>query len=94
MEQIWKYVFDSNAVQHSWNIPKDAMVLHVREQHGFPCIWMLVETDNVTELRTFEMTGTGTNIDFPTNKAVYLGTAFMDDGNFVFHIFEVTPCVV
>ena len=92
MKRIWKYTFDSHDVQSSWYIPKDAMVLHIREQHGHLCIWMLVETENDNELRTFKMTGTGTHIDFDTNKAVYLGTGFMDNGNFVFHIFEVTSC--
>jgi len=89
MKRIWKYTFDTNQTNRTWDIPRGALILHVREQHGFPCIWMLVETDCETEQRTFAMTGTGTHIEFDTSKAVYLGTAFMHNGMFVFHIFEV-----
>ena len=89
MKQIWKYMFDTNETQRTWNIPKGTMILHVREQHGRPCIWALVETECELETRTFALTGTGTFIDFDTAKAVYLGTAFMDNGDFVFHIFEL-----
>ena len=89
MKAIWKYSFDLNTTEYAFQIPQGAKPLHVREQRGTMCMWLLVDTEKPKERRIFVIQGTGHELSIDTDKAVYIGTAFMDSGNFVFHIFEV-----
>lgn len=51
-------------------------------------MWFLVDREEVAfEVRTFNCYGTGHRID--ATRALYLGTLQMNDGQFVWHLFEV-----
>ena len=63
-----------------------AMVLHVAEQHGNPCLWASVDTDLPTHTRRFQVVGTGYATP-DERESTYLGTAHC--GPFVWHVFEV-----
>ena len=56
-------------------------------QHGVPCIWALVDTDNENEYIYLNMVGTGHQIDDISNKE-FISTFQVENGNFVFHLFK------
>lgn len=88
MKTIWKYPFKSNA----WNtltMPKGAQVLKLAIQHGRPTIWALVETVGPTEDREFGIFATGEQIHAREGQLRFIDTFFVDDGNYVFHVFEL-----
>jgi hypothetical protein len=77
------------------NIPKGAVFLCVGIQHrkgleGQPNIsaqiWFLVDPSMPTESRVIDVYGTGEAM--PDNPGQYLGTFLVDDGRFVWHVFE------
>lgn len=86
-KQIWKF-------EVSWNettiqMPKDAEILTMQLQNGKRCFWALVNPKNEHELRYFEIYGTGHSIYYDmgiTRK--YIGTFQLEDGLYVFHLFE------
>lgn len=81
MKQIWKFKVD-NVIE----MPKGAEILTVQLQDSFnACIWAVVDPENETENRIFEVVGTGHKFD-DTNKK-YIGT--WQDCMFVWHLFEV-----
>lgn len=86
MKQIWKF-----QVENVIEMPKGAEILTVQTQamanrYTFdPYIWAKVDPRNETEIRKFEVIGTGHQFD-DTGKE-YIGTYF--DGPFVWHLFEI-----
>jgi hypothetical protein len=81
MKQIWKY-----QVENLIEMPKEAEILTVKVQDSFNvCIWAKVDPEKETEIRAFEVIGTGHPFD-DTNKE-YIGTYL--DGTFVWHLFEI-----
>lgn len=86
MKTIWKYVLSPLG---TYSIPRGAKVLAAREQQDRVCIWVLVDPDEVKELRTFVVVGTGCPV--PDGNLEYLGMAHLRGGEYVFHIFESLP---
>jgi len=86
MKTIFKYqlvVEDSQTIK----IPKGGDILSLQVQHGIPCLWILVDTEQKEkESRVFEMYGTG-HIIHDYNKK-YIGTFIIRKGLLVFHVFE------
>jgi hypothetical protein len=64
-------------------MPQNAVILHIHEQHGQICIWAEVSTDEKFEIREFYVVPTGgdTSPDW-----IYLATVHND--GLVWHIFE------
>lgn len=64
-----------------------AKALTVQVQRGAACLWMLVDTNKPTGVRSFLVRGTGHDC---SNAANYIGTFQIDegDGALVFHLFE------
>jgi hypothetical protein len=90
MKTIWKFEtpFEANfAIQ----MPKSAEILCVQQdQKTFsPCIWAMVDTQNESEERFFELFGTGNpmHVDMGVDRT-YLGTYQYQKGEFVGHLFE------
>jgi hypothetical protein len=86
---VWKFVLpleDNPQV----DMPSEAYVLSVDQQHGQLCVWALVDTSAPSSTRTFAIRGTGhpTNDIEQTNK--FLGTVLMANGNLVFHVWETS----
>lgn len=84
---IWK--FEIKTDKGNIEMPKDAEILSIQEQNNKPCIWALVNPDNETEERYFELFGTGH--DVPCGMGIernFIGTFQLSGGVFVFHVFE------
>jgi hypothetical protein len=90
MKQIWKYKL---APIITLEMPKGAQVLTAREQGEDICLWALVSPDAEKEPRRFMAFGTDHNVpephEGPQLNLEYRGSAHLDGGTLVFHVFEV-----
>lgn len=85
---IWKYKIEAVGIQQIL-LPIGAEILTVQIQDQLPCIWVMVDPENETEVRVFEIFGTGHNIYTPPAVTwKYIGTFQVDQGALVFHLFE------
>lgn len=83
---VWKYTWPLPSDRASFDMPRDAEVLHVHEQNGTVCLWARVVVGRAIKRRDFILCGTGHPVpplDFP-----YIGTAHLNDGQLVLHVFE------
>lgn len=83
MSEVWKYrlVIDD---EQEIEMPKDAELLHVAEQHGRIALWALViPTGQPTAKRVIVIRGTGD----PFWTQPYVGTVLMESG-LVWHVFD------
>lgn len=102
MQTIHKYILDENKNITEVKMPDGAIILHVHEQSNRVCVWAKVNTENVTgtptvRVRRFLIVGTDREIkidpkDIPgyiCRELVYRGTAHLDLGRIVAHVFEL-----
>jgi hypothetical protein len=83
-EVVWKYSLPKAA--NDVEMPSGAVVLTVAEQHNEICLWAKVDPAAGRVTRTFQVVGTGhAELD---GTETYLGSAQLNNGNFVFHVFE------
>lgn len=80
---IWKTVLTPIEIQ-TVELPQGAEILCAREQHEQVCIWYRCDPDAQKVPRTLVIGGTGYEIP----DAVYLGTAMLQRGALVLHVFE------
>lgn len=81
--------FPLKCVDHQTvEMPEHAKVLTVQMQHGQPCLWALVETENLLAPRNFITRGTGHPV--PSEWVEYVGTYQLRNEDLVFHVMEVT----
>lgn len=81
---VWKYALPK--VMNDIEMPTGAMVLAVAEQHNEICLWAKVNPAAQKVMRTFQVVGTGhAELD---GTETYLGSAQLNNGNYVFHVFE------
>lgn len=86
MYTVWKYpitIFETFKI----GMPKDAVILSVQMQNGYPYLWALVNSDFPLEDYHFEIVGTGNEAPKPDKIKAYIGT--FQTGPFVFHLFEL-----
>lgn len=85
---IWKFELEV-ADKQFIRMPKEAELLSVQTQNETPCLWALVNPNNATEERCFEVFGTGHTMhcDIGIDRK-YIGTFQMQNGGLVFHLFE------
>ena len=86
MKSIWKFQLQIKGEEYI-EMPEGAKILAIQEQHGWPHIWALVDTEAEKELRRFYTIGTGHPFDLPPS-AKHVGTFQVESGNLVFHVFE------
>jgi hypothetical protein len=84
--RVWKYRMRPGVTELP--IPEGARALCAREQFGEVCVWMLVDPAQTPVTRTFEIYGTDHQIVGTAAGLTYLGTAFLEGGALVFHVFE------
>lgn len=84
MSTVYKYEIMERA---ELKMPRGAKVLTVQVQNGAPRLWALVDPEQPEERRVFEVYGTGHHIP-DIHSAAYVATFQVDDGAFVFHLFE------
>jgi len=88
MKVVWKLALSTVTMQ-TVTMPVGAQIIHVREQHGSPCIWF--ECDDEAPKGTTQIAMCGTGWDRPPEEAwKYIGTVHLDNGNLVFHLYERT----
>lgn len=88
MKRVYKYPLD---IQDEVTVmmPKGARVLSVQVQNGRPCLWAVVDPNEMTlEERFFRIAGTGHSIQDDVVDG-FIGTIQMYDGRLVFHVFEM-----
>lgn len=83
-EVVWKYTLTK--VENDVEMPSGAMILTVAEQHNEICLWAKVNPNAERVKRKLFVVGTG---HAELNGAeTYLGSAQINNGNLVFHVFE------
>lgn len=72
-------------------LPKNSEILSFRLQNYIPCIWVLVDEDNLTELEKywFRLVGTGhpLHVSLDPEKRIFIGT--IQDDNLMWHLFYI-----
>lgn len=85
---VYKYrlaVEDEQTIE----LPYNAKLLEVAEQHGEWCLWALVDPTAPTKPRTLRIAGTGHPIERNVFNYAHISTFMMRGGALVFHAFEV-----
>jgi hypothetical protein len=94
MSQKLIYVERTNTgTDGDWKLelPLGARVLSVQNQRGVLALWFEFEPGQKRRTeRVFKVVETGERFDASVNS-VYLGTVQFDEGNYVVHVYEVTP---
>ena len=86
MKTIYKYTLSELHQYQIVLMPKGAEILCAKEQGNNIFIWAIVDTSNENEARNFRIYGTGNEV---SNEHIrYIGTAKINGGNLIFHIFE------
>jgi hypothetical protein len=84
---IWKFKPQPQQDYFKVNLPKNASILHVAEQHGGLAFWAMVDPEAEKEDAVFRIYGTGWEI---ADDCEYVGTFMQHGGAFVWHLFRVT----
>lgn len=82
---VYKYPLHS----HVYNValPSGAEVLCAKVQNGDICIWALVDPAiRDADARRFLVVGTGQEL--PEQELKYIDTVLLEQGQWVFHVFE------
>ena len=88
MRQILKYGL--LPITRYIDMPKGAIIRHVGVQRKRICLWVETKTGQQdTEERHIRVVATGEKF-LIGGKDIYLGTAILDNGNLVLHIYEET----
>ena len=85
---IWKYTLETMDFQ-TLEIPKNAQLLTIQVQGTHCRLWALVDPEEATEERDFEIFGTGNPVhcDMGVVRS-YIGSYQLHGGELVFHVFE------
>lgn len=85
MNQVWKYLIGPTHHRRPFTIPMPtgARIMTLAVQDGQVALWALVDPVQTPEKRTFEIFGTGWEID---GRLTYIGT--WQEPPFVWHLFE------
>lgn len=84
-EEIWKFELNIHAATRI-QMPVGAVILGVASQRNHPYLWAKVDLDAELEERRIITYGTGNRIH--ENLGAFIGTYQLDNGMFVFHVFE------
>lgn len=92
MKTIWKYSILSgnrDGAKVEIMMKKGAKILYLDEQNNDICMWAEVDTEAEEIKRYFQVVGTGHEINQNMGTVwEYVGSAKVEGGKFVFHIFE------
>ena len=89
MPKVYKYDVPLQD-EFELELPRDAEILSFQCQHDTPCIWALVEPRNPPIKRRFRFSGTGHDITQDPENLEFIGTAQMQGGMLIWHLFEIT----
>lgn len=85
---VWKATLKPANVQPV-QVPRGAEFLCAREQHEQICVWFRCDPAQPMEARDIAIVGTGNGA--PDADGRYLGTASLQGGALMFHVFERLP---
>lgn len=85
MKTIYKYPL--NPADLYILMPIGAKILSVAQQDNQICLWAEVDNEAPEGLVGFEVFGTGHEV--PDNDREFIGTALINDGEFVFHVYKM-----
>lgn len=90
-KSIYKYqlsVTDTQTIE----LPVGAEILTVQTQNEMPCLWALVNPNEIKkEIHVFEIFGTGNPVNYEIGVSRrYISTFQLGGGQLVFHVFENT----
>ncbi len=89
MKAVWKFEI-ATAGLNEISMPFGSQPLVVQERDGKAQLWCLCDTEmKVYEVRRFRFLRTGDAV--PETNIVYIGTAQVSEGEFIYHLFEVRP---
>lgn len=83
---VWKFpvhLADSFEVE----MPHGSKFLHLDVQRDNPAMWFLVNPHSPPVSRVFHLVGTG-DASEGLDQCTHLGSFLLDNGTFVFHLFE------
>ena len=83
MQTIWKRELEAKDVQDI-EIPEGAEFLCAREQFENVCVWFRCDPQAPLKARRLAVCGTG----HPSPDGRYIGTASLEKGYLIFHVFE------
>lgn len=83
---IWKYPLEPFGMSF-FDIPKGAEFLSLQTQAEIPCLWFLVNPEELTRRKSFVIRATGARIQKDQTGGKYYGT--FQIGGFVGHVFEL-----
>ena len=87
MKTIWKFELQPGTT--AMNLHKGAEILTIQTQRETPCMWVLLDPEEPTEKRYFEIFGTGHTM--PEGDRKYINTFQLSGGSLVLHLFETEP---
>ena len=87
MKTVWKFPLDVADTQLV-EMPANAHILTVQEQHGMVCLWALVNPAMPPEGRKILIAGTGHERQDLDALVNYISTFQLAGGALVFHVFE------
>ena len=92
MTRVWKFNLAITDVQDV-AVPSEHKVLCVKAQYNDPVLYVMVNPrDELAVLITILTAGTGHERD-DIEDAEYIGTILLNDGNTVYHYFQVVPTI-
>jgi len=90
MRTIYKYPIQITGEVQKIEMPQNGRICDFQEQGTHPTLWVEVNTEMPTEIRKFQIFGTGVEIPDPDDhNYCYRGT--VQRGIYVWHLFEITP---
>ncbi len=84
---IWKWTWPEGKGIATFSMPVGARVLSAREQIGSIALWAICDPNAPKMEREFALCGTG---HAAPEHANFIDTVFVNGGELVFHIFELT----
>ena len=94
MQTIYKYQLEKPGTDYEVSgIPSGAKILRVDRQAHSIFLWALVDTKEFKETRFFEVRATGEEIPQDGRTRTFLNTFLINNGEYVFHAFEVSQYI-
>jgi hypothetical protein len=91
MKTIWKYTLDPAKLEIK--MPRGAKLLTASEQNNEICVWAEVDTYASEEWVIFEVYGTGHEIPPLTYERDYIGTAKLEGGSLILHVYKINTVI-
>ena len=83
---VWKYELEPKPGNWPVAMPTGATVLAVKEQFGKLIIWAACDPQQPMAVHHFLLVMTGSPFD--PNGLAYVGTAMLNNGSYILHVFE------